>query len=56
MPSRAMAVVDIYDALTTDRSYREKMAKEEALHIIRQEALEGRLDKDVVECLADTTS
>jgi HD-GYP domain-containing protein (c-di-GMP phosphodiesterase class II) len=46
-----MGVVDIYDALIIDRPYRKGLSKDKALDIIRQEAKEGKLDKEVVEVL-----
>ena len=46
--ARIMGVVDIYDALITDRPYRKGMSKEKAFDILRQEAKEGKLDKEVV--------
>jgi len=52
--ARIMAVVDIYDALVTDRSYRKKMEKEKAFEILRQKVREGKLDKKVVELLIET--
>lgn len=36
--ARIVAVADVYDALTTDRAYRPKIAPHEALKIINQEA------------------
>lgn len=51
MPTRIMAVVDIYDALVTDRPYRKAMSKEEALAVLREEADKGELDIDVVNAL-----
>ena len=49
--ARIMAVVDIYDALVTDRPYRKGMEKEKALGILREEAGGGKLDIQVVEYL-----
>ena len=49
--ARIMAVVDIYDALITDRPYRKGMSREKALSILQEEADEGKLDKSVVEQL-----
>ena len=46
-----MAVVDIYDALVTDRPYRKGMTKEKALSILNEEADEGKLDKTIIEQL-----
>ena len=51
MAARIMGVVDIYDALITDRSYRKGMSKEKAFEILREEAEVGKLDKEVVEVL-----
>ena len=51
MVARIMAAVDIYDALITDRPYRKAMTREKAFDILKNEAMEGKLDKDVVECL-----
>ncbi len=51
--SRIMAVVDIYDALVTDRPYRKGMPKEKAMEILRLEALDGKLDQTVVDALIE---
>ncbi len=48
---RIMAVVDIYDALVTDRPYRKGMAKEKAFRILREEGKNGKLDKSIIEKL-----
>lgn len=48
LEARIVTIVDIFDALTTDRSYRSAMSINEALDIIRQEALEGKLDYALV--------
>ena len=53
MVSRVMAVADIYDALITDRPYRQGMPKEKAFGILGKEAGEGKLDRDVVNCLLE---
>jgi HD-GYP domain-containing protein (c-di-GMP phosphodiesterase class II) len=50
---RIMAVVDIYDALITDRPYRKSLGKEKTFGILRQEANDGKIDKRVVECLIE---
>lgn len=48
--ARIFAVVDAYDALTTDRPYRNKVSSKEAIEYLHQEA--GRLfDPDIVEAL-----
>jgi putative two-component system response regulator len=46
--ARIMAVVDIYDALVTDRPYRQGMPLENAVEILKQEANNDKLDKKVV--------
>ncbi len=51
MGTRIMGVVDIYDALITDRPYRKGMGRKKAFEILRKEADEGKLDKEIVECL-----
>jgi len=48
-----MGVVDIYDALTTNRPYQKAKDKQEALNIISKEAEEGKLDKQVVKYLKE---
>jgi putative two-component system response regulator len=51
MVARIMAVVDIYDALITDRPYRKGMSQENALRILEEEAQKGKLDASVIEHL-----
>ncbi|MGQ0646447.1 MAG: HD domain-containing phosphohydrolase [Gemmatimonadaceae bacterium] len=51
VPSRALAVADIYEALTADRPYREGMPVEGALSILEREK-GARLDADAVDALA----
>lgn len=46
--SRILAVADVYDALTSDRSYRKKMEDKEALKIIRENS-GSQFDPKVVE-------
>jgi putative two-component system response regulator len=54
MVARIMAVVDCYDALITDRPYRQAFTQEEVLRLMRQEAGEGKLDGQVVDTLIVT--
>ena len=54
--ARVMGVVDIYDALITDRPYRKGMTKEKAFSILREEAEEGKLDREIVESLIEIIS
>jgi putative two-component system response regulator len=51
MGSRIMAVVDIYDALITDRPYRRALQEKQALEVLLSEAEQGKLDKKIVEGL-----
>ncbi len=47
--SRLMTVLDIYQALTEDRPYREKGTHGEAMTLLRQMAREGFIDSKLVE-------
>lgn len=53
LPLRCLTVADVYDALTSDRSYRKAMTAESALEIIRREVSVGMWDVRVVDRLAD---
>jgi putative two-component system response regulator len=53
MPARIMAVVDIFDALTTDRPYRKALSVGDALEVLKKESGEGKLDETVVEALLE---
>ena len=46
--ARILQVVDIFDALTTARSYKPAYTKEEALDILQQEAAKGWRDTELV--------
>lgn len=48
-----MAIVDMYDALVSDRPYRKAMSKEEAFRLLREDARTGKLDRAIVETLID---
>ena len=52
LEARVLAVADVYEALTATRPYRAAIASEDALALLRGEALAGRLDADCVEALA----
>ncbi len=58
--ARIMAVVDIFDALVTDRPYRKAMPREKAFAILREEAAAGKLDQDVtahlIEMIANSSA
>ena len=51
LPVRIMAVVDMYDALTTNRPYRPAITPEESLSIVEKDAQAGLLDQEVVKHL-----
>jgi putative two-component system response regulator len=46
--ARILTVVDIYDALTTTRSYRKSMPHDQAMQLMWDETKKGWWDKDVV--------
>lgn len=50
---RVIAVADVFDALTSDRSYRAAMPHPQALKIMREMAERGDLDAEVVRCFLD---
>lgn len=52
--ARALAVADIYDALTADRPYRAAMSREEALRIIESQR-GSRLDADAIDAITAVT-
>ncbi len=51
--AQVMAVVDIYDALITDRPYRKGMDKEKVISILRDEGEQGKLDLQIIEYLIE---
>ena len=53
LEARVMTVSDIYDALISDRAYRKRMTKDEALKTIWESTDQGRLDRDMVACLTE---
>jgi response regulator RpfG family c-di-GMP phosphodiesterase len=44
-----MAIVDVYDALSTDRVYRPALSKAESIRILQDEAARGLHDPKLVE-------
>jgi putative two-component system response regulator len=46
--ARVMTIVDIYDALTTTRSYRKRLPRSVALDIMKEEAVKGWWDKEIL--------
>ncbi len=53
LEARVMAVSDIYDALISDRAYRERLSLESALEQMWTDADNNRLDRDMVACLTE---
>ncbi len=51
--ARIMAVVDIFDALNTDRPYRRGLPMEKAFKILCKETNEGKLDKAILRHLLE---
>ncbi len=51
--ARILQLADIYDALTTVRSYKRALSPEEALRVIREEVDKGWRDPRLVELFAD---
>lgn len=55
MPSKIMAIADIFDALTaTDRPYKKAVGMELSLDILSQEAKQGKLDKDILQTFIES--
>lgn len=52
LTARVLQVVDIYDALTTDRPYRRGLAPEAAVEELRKEVQRGWRDAEIVEAWA----
>lgn len=52
LPTRCLTVADIYDALTSERSYRAPLGPEDALETLAREARAGFWDANVVALLA----
>jgi putative two-component system response regulator len=50
--ARVFQVVDVYDALTSDRPYRTALAPPDALSVLREETARGWWDGEVVEAFA----
>jgi len=48
---RILSVADVYDALTTERPYRAKKSKQEAVQILR--SMKNELDQDIVDILLE---
>ncbi len=50
--ARILALADAFDALTSDRSYRRRVPKDEALQILARETVEGHWDPAIYAALA----
>ncbi|MFR9039431.1 MAG: HD-GYP domain-containing protein, partial [Bilophila wadsworthia] len=53
LPSRIMAIADVFTALTEDRPYRKGMTPPEALRIVEGMVKQGHLDGDLSRLLCD---
>ena len=49
--ARIMAIVDIYDALISDRPYKKGMSHQQAMSILSREADAGQLDKTIIDMI-----
>jgi putative two-component system response regulator len=47
VPARVLQVMDVFDALTTERPYRRSMSVGEALEVIQDEVRKGWWDADI---------
>lgn len=56
LTARIMSVVDIYDAITTERAYRAALSSEDALQQMRHEVERGWWDGSLVDLLEDVLS
>jgi putative two-component system response regulator len=54
--ARTLQIVDIFDALTTDRPYRRALSLQEALSTMYEEAERGWLDAELVSAFATTAA
>jgi HD-GYP domain-containing protein (c-di-GMP phosphodiesterase class II) len=52
LQSRMMMIVDIYDAMTQDRHYKSAFSRDQAVSTLRKEALDGKLDKGLVDAFS----
>ena len=43
-----MAVVDVYDALTSQRAYRDALSHVQAMNILREETEQGKFDANLL--------
>jgi len=50
--ARILMIVDIYDAVTMERHYKPALPREDALQILRKEAAQGKIDRNLVAIFA----
>jgi putative two-component system response regulator len=53
---KILSVVDVYDALRSERAYRSAFSHEEAIEILREEVGRGWWEPRIVEMLANVTA
>lgn len=51
---RILSVADVFDALSSDRPYRRALSFADSLTVMKDDARDGGLDPDLVECFAGT--
>lgn len=56
LAARVLAIADVYDALSSERPYRRAMAHEQCLDVMWDDAQNGGLDGELVQCFEDLTS
>lgn len=56
LPSRIVALADVFQALTQSRPYRKGLSLDETMAIIRKDVADGKLDKQVFECIEANAS
>jgi putative two-component system response regulator len=56
VPLRCLTIADVYDALTSDRSYRSAMTVDAALALMRKEATVGMWDLRIVDTLGEVVA
>lgn len=54
--ARILSVVDVYDALTTERPYKPALSSDQAFHELRAEARRGWKFGDIVEAFASVAA
>lgn len=47
--ARIVAIADVYDALTSERSYKPAMSNEKAINVLNEDAKNGKLDEELVD-------